>query len=1029
MATIFDLSKSFLENKRRVGTEPTLPRPTFTPVKEEPRGGILGTFERASKGISQFVKSAFFETPLRFAKTAFLEYPARAAAQLTLGVEEELRKGERRTSTPETPIERFFFGQDKIVSIQERVERTKESMEEWGISPKAVGFEIGDVPVAPMALVSAGMFLELTTFGGKKKGLATALQKVNKVEDAFSVLKRAGVADDIARVYAPKFANLKNIGEITKGIGSLENAIKFTKATDPVINLGKKTLPEIAPKLPATLTKVEKKAIEAGLGAADDLAKIRAKTRGVITDVAAKAEARRMGITPESFLNTPIKPLTKEARTAVGGLIQNELDTLRILERQLPMARLDPSIPRNAEIINNYATQKIKTLKLLAKERAHASEAGKALQAEKVVFDAITDQEQRIAKYLADPKALQETKDYILKAIADFKGDPKQMAELLKKMRQASGMEMFVEFATAMKLYAIPTHIVNTVTSFSRMIINTPLRAISATLDKTVGMLWGGKRTRFVAEAMAEAQGQFMGFKNMHYHIGRALTDEQYALSLRKASDFYGGHAPAIKGRLGKSGLWDNFLDFVGPKIRSSFRMLGVEDVLIRRPTESGTLYTLAARDALSKGMKFGSKEYNNHIAKLVLDPTMDMLNMAKIDGHTTLFQRDLPETLAIFNRMRNEAPATKLVVPFYRTPVDLIKQFIEFSPAAPILPSTRAALKAGRGPAMDTLAKMTLGTAAMIPLSIYAFEHEDNITLGAPRGEAARDAFYAAGKQPYSIKVGDTWYPYSRYSPFSEWFTTGALVAQAVRNDDEKTTADLAMDTFFGLTTNIVDKSFLTGLRDALAATSNPTGGRAQAFVNNLITGSFIPTISGRAAMSIDPTIREINNLGDAVQAKIPFLSRRLHARTDVFGEDLIRPSTGVVRFVSPVVPSTAKFNVVRHELEEIGYSLGFPSKTAFSEELDDDQYRELKVATGKITYNILFNVVTSPEYQKLTAIEKERAVDKVVREVREAVREKIAPEQMLMREIKNNLKGRGYSSAEADKIAPKIYESIKNK
>ena len=1029
MATIFDLSKSFLENKKLVGFEPTAR--TTTPIIEPKKGGIWDTLKRVPqtmKRTAEAIQKAYW-APAKFAKSAFLEYPARVAGQLTLGVEEELRKGERRTFTPSTPVERFFFGKDEIVSIQERVERTKESMGDWGISPKVVDFQMGDVPVAPMTLVGVGMFLELTTFGGKKKGLAIALQKTNKVADAFSVLKKAGVADDVARIYAPKFAQLKNIKDIVRGIDSVEDAIRFTKATEPIITLGKKTIPGVAPKLPTTLTKVEKKALGVGLGAADDLAKIRAKTRGVVTDVAAKLEARKIGITPESFLNMPLKPLAKETRTAVGGLIQNEIDILRTLEKQLPKAKLDPSIPRNAEIINNYATQKIKTIKLLAKERAHASEAGKALQAEKVIFDAITSEEQRIAKFLANPKVLQETKDYVLKAVADFQGNPKQMAELLKKLNQATKMEMFVEFATAMKLYAIPTHIVNTVTSLSRMIINTPMRVVSGTLDATIGKLWGGKRERFVAEALAEAHGQIMGFKNMKYHIGRALTDEQYALSLRKASDFFGGHSPAIKGRIGKNEWIDRFYDFIGPKVRYSFRMLGVEDVLIRQPTESGMLYTLAARDAISKGMKFGSKEYNKHIAKVVFDPTMDMLNKAKIEGHTTLFQRDLPDALAKLNRVRNEIPSSKLIVPFYRTPVDLIKQFIELSPAAPILPSVRESLRAGRGPAMDALAKITMGTAAMIPLSIYALEHENNITLNAPRGVAERDAFYAAGKQPYSIKIGDTWYPYSRYSPFSEWFTTAALVAQAINNDDEKTVIDLATDTFFGLTTNIVDKSFLTGLRDALAATSNPTGGRAQAFINNLITGSFLPTISGRAALSIDPTIREINNLSDAVQAKIPFLSRRLHARTDVFGEELIRPSTGVVRFISPVVPSTAKFNIVRNELEEIGYSLGFPAKTAFGEELDDDQYRELKVATGKITYNILFNIVTSPEYQKMSAIEKERAIDKVVREIRTAVREKIAPEQMLVREIKNNLKGRGYASVEAEKIAPRIYESIKNK
>ena len=38
-----------------------------------------------------------------------------------------------------------------------------------------------------------------------------------------------------------------------------------------------------------------------------------------------------------------------------------------------------------------------------------------------------------------------------------------------------------------------------------------------------------------------------------------------------------------------------------------------------------------------------------------------------------------------------------------------------------------------------------------------------DKTTWGVPTNPKDREAFYAAGMQPYSIKVGDKWLSYSR--------------------------------------------------------------------------------------------------------------------------------------------------------------------------------------------------------------------------------------------------------------------------
>lgn len=754
----------------------------------------------------------------------------------------------------------------------------------------------------------------------------------------------------------------------------------------------------------------------------DSIAEVRSGLRGPVSDQAAQQVAKQLGINSDDVLRLPDKPVTKEVRYAVGGVVQDQIDRLRVIEDR--MYKFATDSPEGSALRQQFAIEKIKTLKLVAKERAISSEAGRALQAEKGIYQSITNQEARIVKFLNDPKVPQDTKDFVLDKVRDFAGDPKQMDNLLRKLNDSSLTQMFVEFATAAKLWAIPTHIVNTITSFTRLLTQFPIRTIAAGLDKTIGAFYGGKSERFVADVMNEASGQWAGWKTSGHHALNALLDEDYTLKLRTVDDFYGGRGPAIKGRLGKDTYYDSFLDWIGPKVRIPFRALGVEDAILRAPSQMGYMFTLAGREASKKGFSFGTDGYNKFVSEFVLNPTSDAVEAAAKEGDLVLFQRELPDSLAKVNNLRNALPASKLVVPFFRTLADLIKQFIEFTPAAPVLlPSTRAALKA-RGPAMDAVAKMTLGTTVLIPLTMWIMEDEDRVVLGAPKNEADKDAFYAKYGSPYAIRFGDTYYPFNRFSPFAEFIVASKVIADAIKNEDEKSMQEVITDSFFTMSTNLLDKTFAIGMRDALDALTDPESGRAKRFIHGLLTGSLIPTIVSRAAVAIDPTIYETNTLGEAFLAKLPFATKKLNARVDVFGKDLIRPSTGMVRFLSPVVPSKIELDIVRGELENVGYKLGFPGREAFGGEMTDEQYRELKIISGRTIYKVLFEVVTDPEYQQLSDAQKEKTISRVVDRTREISRVKVAKELMVINEIKKRLvKKFGYSAEDAEKKAAEIW------
>lgn len=763
------------------------------------------------------------------------------------------------------------------------------------------------------------------------------------------------------------------------------------------------------------------------LNSAARLNDLRSRTRSPQSNADSLNKAKELGYTPERVLRIPEgKALNAEEKMAVSGVVENERLTLKNLEDQIQ--KLDPNTPEFEILRGEAARQKVKVFQMMAVERGVAAEAGRALQAHKATITAIEKNENQLAKYLSKKSTPQETKDYIYRKIEEFDGTPNELNKLLRELDEATLLEKFVEYATAAKLWNPTTHAVNMLTATTRMFLQSPLHALSAAFDGVLSKLTGKQRQRFLSDAVAEVQGQYVGWKHAGTEATKALKDESYAFESRILQDFE-IRGPAIKGRPGKNELRDQIADGFGKAVRIPFRMLGVEDMLIRKPSEMGALYTAINRKARMEGIKPGTKEWNGYVSKALTDPVgeygVEFMEQVQDIADQNLFQESLHPTLKKVSNWREDVPAIKLVVPFFRTIVNLQKQAIEFSALAPILPSARKALREGGGARSDVLAKMTLGTAATVPLIHHALE--GNITMAAPNNPAERDAFYAEGKQPYSVRLGDKWYTYNRFSPFSEWFISAAALAEAHTNNDEKTAAEITAHVFFSMTQNFFDKSFATGMHDLMEALADPE--RAGNWVENFATGATIPNFIPLAARVIDPVIRETDDLRDAYISKVPYISKTLDPKRDVFGQPISRPGNAIQKIVSPVIPSPVEVDMVREELKTIGYQMGFPGKTAGGFEMDDETYRIYQAASGKIVYKALSQLIQNPGYQDLSPRQRERAVDKIVRESRELVKTQVAQEQLIMQEIKNELKNQGYSSKQADDLAVKTYEVIKRR
>jgi hypothetical protein len=117
---------------------------------------------------------------------------------------------------------------------------------------------------------------------------------------------------------------------------------------------------------------------------------------------------------------------------------------------------------------------------------------------------------------------------------------------------------------------------------------------------------------------------------------------------------------------------------------------------------------------------------------------------------------------------------AFRWFVPFVRTPLNVSKQFLEYSPAglATLKGSTRKS---------DQIAKAMIGTSVAVIGAQLALEGKT--TWDAPKDKKQRELFYASGRRPYSVQVGDQWVPMIYFGPLA--YALGIPAAVKDANDE----------------------------------------------------------------------------------------------------------------------------------------------------------------------------------------------------------------------------------------------------
>ena len=440
-----------------------------------------------------------------------------------------------------------------------------------------------------------------------------------------------------------------------------------------------------------------------------------------------------------------------------------------------------------------------------------------------------------------------------------------------------------------------------------------------------------------------------------------------------------------------------------GEIIRTPFRLLSATDAFFRISNERGEAYTLAARQAAAEGYNPATREFRARLQEIAQNPTDAMQAQIEAAGQRFTFNTPLGEAgQSIQSTIRQLH--LEWAVPFVQTPANVAKEMLRLTPAAPIIGEWRAAIAEGGVARNKAIAEMVVGTA--VGTAMFSFASSGSISGSGDPDPRKRAVQMAAGWQPYSVKIGDTWYSYQRLQPVGTLIGMAADMADAWEHltPDESDKIPKILSTAFA--NAITNQTFLQGITNIINAISDPNrfGPR---FVQGL-AGSLVPGIVAQPAQMMDPYKREVDSVMDAVKNRLPGMSETLRPKRDAYGEPI--PANDRFGEISPITMMKASNDKVRMEAARLGIGVSkapdhiqLPSgkdPKLGRVDLTSEQRDIFADKAGHMAYHVLSQLVNSPTWDNLPDLAQRNAMDMVFEKTKAFGRAAAVPPEQMQRE-----------------------------
>jgi len=794
-----------------------------------------------------------------------------------------------------------------------------------------------------------------------------------------------------------------------RAFGKLRANNNVQKVADPQEPTIKKEEPEIQPEIKPEEPTIKPEENFAGninlnkINSTDDV-------KNIIDDVAKNnndfLKARR-GVVPFGSQGEELQALAKETGLDEKQLLKRKVGeafnaetayAARVLNVQ--SAENLVNLSKKAKNINATADDLIKFEEALTRHVAIqeqvagiTAEAGRALRSFKEMASSTGAIQERLIKDFIKQKGGRES----IEDVADFisKLDtPEQIADFSKNTFKANSSDKIQEFWINSLLSSPSTHAVN--------ILSNSIVALSRIPEYGLASIGGLVRkgpdkvtfTELGARILGNIYGTLDGFR-----VGakalvdpESITDPLTKVELQRQN--------AISGP-------------VGSIIRTPGRFLVAEDAFFKSIGYRQELWGQAIRQAKKEGKGV------DRALEILKDPAKNFPDIELKSQDTARYQtftNPLGETGQAIQKIIQKNPSFRFIVPFLRTPFNIVKYAAQRTPLGLFSRTYKEAVKKGGAEADIARSRVALGSSTMALVSYLA--SQGLVTGRGPSDSKQRNTLRETGWQPYSLKIGDSYYGYNRFEPVGILFglaadgsDIGKYVDEGFMKSNDGEISELVSMIMASATQNLTNKTFLSGVTEAINAISDPDR-YGERWINRF-SSSFIPTGIYYQRKSDDPLVRDAQNMMDSLHNRIPGLSDKLPAKRNVFGETIQYTPTYSPDFLgqfgktfSPISKSPITNDLVFNELVKLEISPSMPRRSIDDVKLEPAQYEDMLLEMQNLgTKQYLENIIKSSAYQKLPKSQKIDLIKNVIKKNQSAARDitKIKNPEIIEQSITN--------------------------
>jgi endonuclease YncB( thermonuclease family) len=603
-------------------------------------------------------------------------------------------------------------------------------------------------------------------------------------------------------------------------------------------------------------------------------------TRGRVAQAETERLASELGMTPDSL----IARRKGQAFNAEEALAARQILAKSGNELVNAAKRIKATENPGDELLADFQRKLARHVAIQEQVSGMTAEAGRTLQQFRMVADSRNVRDD-VLRSIVDAggggKRVQDAANALLDAV---EGEPGKFNVLAEKLTKPRWIDRAIELRYFMLLSGPQTHMSNVVSNTMTALGQFPEHAVAAGLGL-------GRRAVLGADKAADrVYSSEIGQRAFGFLQGIKEGGAQFLRTLRtgETSDFAGKMEAPMQPAFG---------GVAGKVIRSPMRMLSAEDEVFKAMARHMEMAGLADRRASMEGLKGKAKA--DRIAELLNNPPDDMLEKAFDYARYITFQRPLTGIPESLSQLTQKHPLLKFIVPFVRTPTNLMKFAAERSPLAPLLKEWRADVVAGGARRDLALAKAMVGTGFGMWMADLA---RQGVITGSPPSDKNKERLLRAdGWQPYSVKVGNKYVAYNRLDPFSSTISIAADLATKGDGMSERQLEQYPGLLVASIIKSMGDKTWLSGLSDFFEMASDPQR-FAPRYLRNQAASSVIPAAPAQLARTIDPVRRDSRSLTDELMARLPGLSQRLPAQTDIWGQPMTTQRLGP-DLLSPVI------------------------------------------------------------------------------------------------------------------------------